>query len=97
MVTLYEGSIAIGKVRYTDNLDRWNGHDYFSGSFGHHLGVGKLKDGRYFLCHGSQYEGEHDYAEVVSKDLAMEEALEAEMGADDFKKLFGQDIPVLDS
>lgn len=106
LVKLYEGSKyvmpddpesrkCIGRVKYTDNLDYWDGRNMTCGSTGRHLGVGKLRDGRFFLCHGTQWQGERDYAEVVSE----KEAKQAVMNANDdrlYRELFGEDIPQLD-
>ena len=69
-VRLYDGNDCIGVVDYTANLDHWDGFNWTCGSTGRHLGVGKLKDGRFYLCHGTQWQGEMDRAEVISEDEA---------------------------
>jgi hypothetical protein len=101
-VPLYDSSednpdrSCIGRVTYTSNLDYWDGNNYTCGSTGHHLGVGKTRNGRYFLVHGTQWQGERDYAEIVTEA----EAKSAVMARDDdalYQKLFGENIPDLDS
>lgn len=100
LVPLYAGSYddedrrVIGRVKYTENLDQWDGRNYTCGSTGRHLGVGKLKDGRFYLCHGTQWQGEHDYAEIVSEQEAREAVMRINHG-NLFRKLFGEDIPEL--
>ena len=74
-VKLLDDGKVVGYVKYTDNLDHWDGHNNICGSTGRHLGLGKLKDGRFYLCHGTQWQGEMDYAEVVSEENAKEVAL----------------------
>jgi hypothetical protein len=75
IVTLFEGDVAIGVVGYTENLDQWNGRNRNGGETGRHLGLGQLQDGRYYLCYGTQWEGERNYAEVISEDEAKAVAL----------------------
>lgn len=95
LVPLHEGESVIGKVSYTDNLDYWDGRNHTCGSTGRHLGVGRTKDGKYFLVHGTNWQGEQDYAEVVSEQEAKEAVMRR--GYDRlYRELFGDDIPVLD-
>lgn len=86
---------CLGRVKYTDNLDHWDGRNMTCGSTGRHLGIGKLKDGRFYLCHGTQWQGERDYAEIVSEQEAKQAVLDT---GDDalFREMFGESIPVLD-
>lgn len=94
MTKLYDGTKCIGKVEHTTNLDHWDGNNYTSGSTGKHLGIGQLKDGRYYLCYGTQWQGEQDYAEVISE----EEARHAVISHGDnrlFAELFNEEIPDL--
>lgn len=69
---------AIARVRYNQRLDYWDGHNWGSGYPGCHLGITMLKDGRYVLIHGTQWQGARDYAEVVTD----QEALDAIMRTD---------------
>jgi len=69
-VRLYDGDDPIGVVDYTENLNHWDGSNWTCGSMGRHLGIGKLKDGRFYLCHGTQWQGERNRAEVISEEEA---------------------------
>ena len=75
-----EGNV-IGKVRYNAALDFWDGRNYTCGSTGRHEGITKLKDGRYVIIHGTQWQGEKDSAEVVSPEEALQAILKS--GHDD--------------
>lgn len=37
----------------------------------------KLKDGRYVLIHGTQWQGERDWAEIISPEQAVQEILKS--------------------
>lgn len=86
-VKLVDNDRVIGYVAYKSNLDQWDGHNMTSGSPGHHLGIGKLRDGRYYLCHGTIWDGESDYAEVVTEEEAKEVALAH--GPEVYEEFFG--------
>jgi len=78
-VRCYESSNlekVVGLVPYVSNLDHWDGHNWNCGQRGRHLGVGRTKKGKYYLCHGTQWEGERDYAKIVTKSEAQEAVLE---------------------
>jgi len=92
-VRLYDGERVIGVVDYTENLDHWDGSNNTCGSTGRHLGVGKLKDGRFYLCHGTQWQGERDRAEVVTEEEAKSAILEH--NADVWGDFFEEDLPNL--
>lgn len=77
MVNVYEDGKVIARVKYTDNLDIWDGHNWCRGT-GRHLGLTRLKDGRFVLVHGTQWEGERPYAEIISEDQALQEILKAD-------------------
>jgi hypothetical protein len=65
-----EGKV-IARVKYNSILDYWNGSNWTSGSTGRHLGITKLKkSGQYVLIHGTQWQGEKDYAEIVGDEEA---------------------------
>jgi len=92
-VALFDGEKAIGVAEYADNLDRWDGHNWTCGSTGRHLGIGKLKDGRFYLCRGTQWEGEEDRAVVVTEEEAREAVLRH--NPDIHEDIFGEPAPVL--
>ena len=68
---------VIARVRYNQNLDFWDGRNFTCGSTGRHKGLTKLKDGRYVLIHGTQWQGEKDYAIVISAEQALQEILKS--------------------
>ena len=77
-VNVYEDEYCeevVGRVKYTQNLDYWDGRNWTSGSTGRHKGLAKLKDGRYVLIHGTQWQGERDWAEIISEKRALNEVL----------------------
>lgn len=71
-----EGEV-IARVRYNENLDYWNGRNWENGGTGRHKGITKLKDGRYVLIHGTDWQGERDYAEIISAKQALQEILKS--------------------
>lgn len=75
-----EGKV-VGRVRYNNNLDYWDGRNWTCGSTGRHKGLTKLRDGRYVLIHGTQWQGEKDRAEIISPQEALQEILKS--GNDD--------------
>jgi hypothetical protein len=72
---------VVARVKYNNNLDFWNGQNWSSGSTGRHLGLTRLKDGRFVLIYGSDWQGERDYGILVSKKRAIQEIIRA--GADE--------------
>lgn len=93
LVRCFDGEEVAGMVEYTDNLDYWDGSNHTCGSTGRHLGIGKTKDGRYYLCHGTQWQGERDTAEIVSEEEAKQAVLRH--NPDIYEEMFGEDIPEL--
>lgn len=77
-VNVYDNGEVVGRVRYNANLDYWDGRNWTCGETGRHKGLTKLKDGRYVLIHGTQWQGERDYAEVITKEQALQEILKAQ-------------------
>jgi len=67
---------VVARVRYNKNLDSWDGHEYNSGK-GLHKGITKLRDGRYVIIHGSQWQGSVDYGTIVSAEEALQEILKS--------------------
>jgi len=74
-VNVYEDGKVIARVEYNNDLDTWDGSNWTSGSTGHHLGITKLKDGRYVLIHGTQWQKESDWAEIIDEDEAIQQIL----------------------
>jgi hypothetical protein len=95
-VPLYDGERCVGRVSYTENLDDWDGGNFTCGSTGRHLGVGRTRSGQFYLCHGTQWQGERDYAKVVSEEEA-KEAVMRRNETDLYRELFGEEIPDLTS
>lgn len=62
---LGESSNVIAEVKYNNNLDSYP-------HAGRHLGLTMLSDGQYVLIHGSDYEGEKDYAEIITPEYALQ-------------------------
>lgn len=73
-----EGKV-VARVQYNSNLDFWDGRNWTCGSVGRHLGLTKLKkSGNFVLIHGTQWQGERDYAEVISPEQAYQEIIQSE-------------------
>ena len=66
---------VIARVRYNSNLDYWTGSNWENGGTGRHKGLTKLRDGRYVLIHGTQWDGERDYGITISAGQALQEIL----------------------
>ncbi|MGP0689805.1 hypothetical protein ACW5UC_24985 [Priestia aryabhattai] len=79
-VSVYENlekKEVISRVRYNASLDYWNGKENSNGGKGYHKGITKLKDGRYVIIYGSDWQGDKDYGIVVSAEEALEEILKS--------------------
>ncbi len=76
-VNVYEDGDVIARVRYNQNLDYWDGRNWTSGGVGRHKGLTKLQDGRYVLIHGTNWQGEKDWAEIISPEQALQEILKS--------------------
>lgn len=92
-VRLFDDEMAIGTVEYTSNLDHWDGSNHTCGSVGRHMGIGKLKNGEFYVCHGTQWQGERDTANVITEDEAKSLALQH--NPDIYEELFGEEAPNL--
>ncbi len=68
----------VARVKYTDNLDRWDGWNWSSGERGCHKGLTQLTDGRYVLVYGTQWQGDRDRAVIISAERAVREVLESD-------------------
>jgi hypothetical protein len=64
--------------RYNANLDYWDSSNWLNGGVGKHKGITKLKDGRYVIIQGTDWQGEQDYAYVVAPEEALQEILKAQ-------------------
>ena len=72
----YESEV-IARVTYNSNLDYWDGKNWTNGGTGYHKGITKLKDGRYVLIIGSNWQGQKDYAYIVEMETALQEILKS--------------------
>jgi len=55
LVPLYDGSENVGSALLTTNLDTWDGMRWRHQALGCHLGIGRLDDGRYYVCYSSDW------------------------------------------
>ena len=72
MVNVYQDGELIATVKYNSNLDVWNGSNWQNGGVGLHLGITKLENGQYVLIHGSDWQGDTDWAELIDDKTAYE-------------------------
>lgn len=63
---------VIGRVTYSENLDRWTGSNWENGGTGRHKGLARLKDDSYVVIHGTNWQGETDTAHIVTAQEAAE-------------------------
>ena len=68
---------VIARVKYNADLDHWDGRNWSNGGLGNHKGITRLRDGRYVLIHGSDWQGSKDWAEIVSDETALQEILKS--------------------
>jgi hypothetical protein len=76
----YDGNAPaiVGRVKYNDRLDYWDGHNMGNGGTGMHLGITRLsKSGKMVLIVGTQWEGCKDKAYIVSDAEALKAVLES--------------------
>ena len=76
-VNVYLDDQVIARVRYNQNLDYWDGRNWTNGGVGRHKGLTKLRDGRYVLIHGTDWQGGKDWAEIISPEQALQEILKS--------------------
>lgn len=67
----------VARVQYNEKLDYWDGKNFYNGGQGMHKGITKLKDGRFVIIIGSDWQGAKDYAYVVDKKEALVEILKS--------------------
>lgn len=72
-----EDSDIIARVQYNSNLDYFNGRNYENGGTGMHKGLTKLRDGRYVLIIGTQWQGCTDTAYIISAKEALQEIMKS--------------------
>lgn len=68
---------VVARVRYNQDLDYWDGRNWTNGGTGLHKGITKLKDGRYVIIYGTQWQGSKDYAVIATADEALQEILKS--------------------
>ena len=79
-INVYEDefhSKVVARVKYNKILDYWDGRNWTNGGLGRHLGITKLKDGRYVLIYGTQWQGEKNYGMIVTPKEALNEVLKS--------------------
>lgn len=74
----YNLNEVIARVRYNQDLDYWDGRNWQNGGTGRHKGITKLKDGRYVIIKGTDWQGEKDYAYIVDAEEALQEILKSQ-------------------
>jgi len=74
---LFLNGDVVARVCYNSCLDYWDGRNWTNGGTGRHKGITKLKDGRYVIIIGTDWQGERDYAYVVDADEALQEILKS--------------------
>lgn len=72
-----ENANIIARVNYNENLDYWDGRNHTCGSTGKHKGLTRLKNGDFVLIYGSQWQGDRDSAEIITKEQALQEILKS--------------------
>lgn len=55
-------------------MDYWDGHNWTCGSAGRHEGLTKLNE-EFVLIHGTQWQGEKEYAEIITEKEAVQRIL----------------------
>ena len=83
-INVYESQdlqeVVVARVRYNQDLDYWDGSNHVNGGTGMHKGITKLKDGRYVIIIGSNWQGSKDYGITVSAKDALQEILKSGNG-----------------
>ena len=93
-VPCFENGTAVGMVKYTNNLDQWDGNNWCEdGNSFKHLGVGKTEDGKFYACHGTEYTDEAETAEIISETEAKNLVMRHDYTR--YEVLFGETPPEL--
>lgn len=75
-ISVYDdGGNVVARVRYNSNLDYWDGRNFTCGGTGRHKGLTKLRDGRFVIIYGTQWQGEKNTARIISPEEALQEVL----------------------
>ena len=72
-----EDGQVIARVTYNENLDYRGGRNWSNGGTGYHKGLTRLKSGQYVLIHGTDYQGERCWGEIITKNQAVQEILKS--------------------
>ena len=80
MVNVYCEGELLGRVKYNNELDFWDGHNFQNGGAGYHKGITKLKKyGEPFvIIEGSDHAGDRDYAYTVEDEEALIEIIKSD-------------------
>lgn len=80
LVNVYQNELrqqVVARVTYNENLDYWDGQNWSNGGQGKHKGITRLRDGRYVIIIGTQWQGSKDYAYIASEEEALQEILDS--------------------
>lgn len=72
MVNVYEDGEIVAVVDYNNNLDTWDGSNWSCQYTGRHEGITELEDGRLVLINGTDWQGQKDSANIITKDEAIQ-------------------------
>ncbi len=79
MVKLQRGEQIIGEVPSNDQLDYLVNTNWQNGGVGRHLGFGFWeRTNEYYLVHGTNWQGETDWAEIVTADRIVKEIIKSD-------------------
>lgn len=67
----------VGFVKYNNILDYLVGTNSQNGGVGEHLGITKLKNNKFVLIFGTDWQNREDYAYVVSNKEALKEIIKS--------------------
>lgn len=74
----YDYETVVSRVNYNNILDYWDGNNWTNGGVGMHKGITKLRDNRYVIIIGTQWQDCRDYAYIVSHEEALQEILQSD-------------------
>lgn len=76
-VNVMDEDMVVARVQYNTCLDFWDGRNWSCGSTARHKGLTRLRNGDYVLIRGTDWQGEKDYAYVISEKEALNEILKS--------------------
>lgn len=76
-VNVMNGDTVVARVQYNSCLDFWDGRNWSCGSTGRHKGLTRLRNGDYVLIEGTNWQGEKDFAYIISEKEALNEILKS--------------------